>query len=478
MGRNLGCLIVVFGTVTGCASPTSRFARLEAPQRHIRLANASLELETSTTHGSEPGLQGPRPVDHYIALALERNPEIHAARNQVAAQTQVVPQATALDDPMLADTFMPISAHGLQTAAGRATNTLTLTQKFPWFGTLSTRGVVAEQEVKMALARQAQAELKVIEDVRLAYYELYFYQRAIEITQENQQLLGVLLQIADARYRTGDTSQQDILRIQVELDRIDDRLIDLSRALEQSQADLVRLVREHPDAKPEVINEIVSSSMPADINRLYDLAIRCRPELEERLAAIVRDQYKEELARLKFYPDVTVGLGWQSLTTNAALSGVANGNDNFMFTVGINVPIWRDKLQAGVGESFHRVMETTQRYEAARDDTFRQVRRLTAQATATDEQIALYRDNILPKADQTLQVSMAEYRVGSVTFVQVLDNWMQHLSFEMQLARLEANREQALASLERAVGCAITDEGIPPSIETSHTPPDPLRNKD
>ncbi len=426
------------------------------------------------THPLEPGLQGPHPVDHYIALALERNPEIHAARNQVAAQSLVVPQATALDDPMLADTFMPISAHALQTAAGRATNTLTLTQKFPWFGTLCVRGAVAAQEARMALARLAQAELKVIEDVRLAYYELYFYQRAIEITRENRYLLEDLLQSADARYRTGDTSQQDILRVQVELDRIDDRLIDFSRALEQSQADLVRLVRENPDGKPEVITEIVPSSVPENINRLYDLAIRCRPELEERLAAIVRDQYKEELARLKFYPDVTVGLGWQSLTTDAALSGVANGNDNFMFTVGVNLPIWRDKLQAGAGESWHRVMESTQRYEAARDDTFRQVRRMTAQATAIDEQIALYRDNILPKANQTLQISMAEYRVGGVTFLQILDNWMQHLSIEMQLARLEANREQALALLERAVGCAITDEGIPQSIETPPAPPDPL----
>jgi outer membrane protein, heavy metal efflux system len=412
-------------------------------------------------------LQGAHPVDFYVAIALELNPEIQAARRAVEAQAQVMPQVTALDDPMLSTTLMPISAYSLQTAAGRATSTLTLSQKLPWRGKLRVRGEVAEEELRMAQARLAQTQLEVVEDVRLAYHELLFSQRATDITREHRQLLEDLLQIADALYRTGETSQQDVLRAQVELDRLDDRLIGLRRAQQQAQADLASLLHTAPGAEPQALPEVAASPVPAQIEPLYERAARCRPRLQERAAAVAREQRREELARLQSFPDVTLGMSWQSMTTDRALSGVANGNDNLMLTVGANLPIWRARLRAGVSEAQQRVLESASRHAAARNDTFRQIRRLMVQARALDEQLQLFRENIIPHAEQTLQVSVADYRVGSVSFLQLIDNWTQLLAFEVQHARLEASREQALASLEAAVGCPLT--GPAPSTDEEST---------
>ena len=130
--------------------------------------------------------EGVQDVDFYVRIALERNPEILAAQRNVAAQSEVIPQVTALADPMLTDTFQPITGNSVQTAAGRGPNLVTLSQRFPWFSKLRVRGEVAEQETKMALARLAQSQLKVIEAVKLSYYELYFNQRAIDITKVNK----------------------------------------------------------------------------------------------------------------------------------------------------------------------------------------------------------------------------------------------------------------------------------------------------
>lgn len=411
----------------------------------------------------EPFSEGPHDVGFYVSLALERNPEVLAAQRAVAAQAQVIPQVTSLSDPVITDTFMPVTSNSLQTAAGRAPNTLTLSQKFPWLSKLRVRGEIAEQDAKIALTRLAQSQLKVTEDVHLAYFEVAFLQRAIEVTEQDGELLQDLLQFADARYRTGAASYQDVLRAQVELDRLADRLIQLNRQLEQAQADLAATIHTNPDADLQATTQTPIPNVPGEIKQLYEAAVRCRPELQERLHAMVKSQRATELAELEYYPDFNLGFGWQTVTTDNALAGVANGHDNLAVTIGVELPIWRDRLRAGVHEAEHRTVESSLKYDSARDDTFRIIRRLTIQTQTLDEQIRLFQNNIIPRAEQALRVSAADYRVGKVDFQQIIDNWTDLLTFQIQLARLEANLAQSLASLERTIGCQLAT--IPHTVE-------------
>jgi outer membrane protein TolC len=416
----------------------------------------------------EADLAGAHPVDFYVQIALERNPEILAAQQSAAAQAEVVPQATALDDPVLADSFFPFTGNSPQTASGRAPNTLALQQRYPWFGKLRLRGEIAEEETRIATTRLAQAQLKVVEEVHLAYYEIHFHQQAIRVTEQNRKLLEDLISIADTRYRAGATSQQDVLRAQVELEKIQDTLIALRRGMREAQADLAKVLHASPETEVKSVDFNIPS-VPEEINLLYETALQCRPELHEQLHAIMRDQRALELARLQYYPDATLGVNWQAITTSDALSGVANGHDNVGFLLGVNLPIWRDKLRAGVCEAQHRVAASTGRYDATRDETTRLIRRLMVQARANEEQMQLFRDRIIPKADQALQVSATDYRVGKVDFQQLVENWSDLLRLQIQLARLEASLAQTLASLERTVGCKLAS----PADMESPPAPDP-----
>ncbi|HID21265.1 MAG TPA: TolC family protein, partial [Planctomycetaceae bacterium] len=373
----------------------------------------------------------------------------------VWAAAEKIPQVTSLDDPVLADTFQPIASHSLQTAAGRTPNLLTLSQRFPWFGKLRLRGEIAEEEVQIALTRLVRAQLKVVEDVKVAYAEVFFAQRAIEVTEHNIELLEDLLSFAEARYRTGQSSQQDVLRAQVELDRLQDRLIGLRRQLRQAQADLASVLHTSPEADLRAVEQLPVLTVPDQIQALYEAAVACRPELQEQLHAIVLSQRAQELAELQYYPDLTLGFGWQALTTDEALARSANGNDNIAFLVGVNLPIWYDRLNAAVRQAEYQTMEYARRYDATKDDTFRLIKRLVVQARALDEQARLFRESIVPKAEQTLRVSTADYRVGRVDFEQILDNWTDLLNFQIQLVRLEASLAQTLATLERVIGCEL-----------------------
>ena len=156
-------------------------------------------------------LAAPQPVGHFVGIALSSHPRLQAARARVAAAAQRAPQALALEDPLLSNSFYPISDQALQTASGRAGNMLSVSQKYPWPQKRWTKAAIADRETQIALAKLAQVEFEIEEMVRLAYYELWFADRAIDITENNRQIAVELVRLAEARNATGG-SQQDILR--------------------------------------------------------------------------------------------------------------------------------------------------------------------------------------------------------------------------------------------------------------------------
>lgn len=397
---------------------------------------------------------GRQPVEHYVETALSMHPRIQAARARIAAASNRAPQVSALDDPLLSNSFYPISDQALQTAAGRAGTTLAVSQRYPWPEKRWTKADIADRETQMAAARLRQVELEIEEQTRLAYYELWFADRAIGITEQNQQIAAELVTLAEARNAAGG-SQQDVLRAQLQLDTLDDRLIVLRRQKRVAQADIASLIAAPGSAGIEPTETLDTVDVPEQIESLFAAATECSPRLRERQWAVSRDRQKQRLACLQKYPDFTFGAGWQSITESDAVSPVANGRDNVSFMVGLTLPIWRGKINAGIRESSAEVSASSREFNAARDDTFRQIRRLSEQAYAADEQLRLYEERILPRAKRTLQLASADYRGQLVDFGEVADGFTEVLMFELQVARNQATLAGALAQIERAVGCEV-----------------------
>jgi len=203
---------------------------------------------------------------------------------------------------------------------------LTASQHLPCFGKLGTRAAAAEADTNVARAQLATVELEVIEQVKRAYYELYFIQKAIRITEDNRKLLLDFVRIADSKYRTGKASQQDVLRAQVEVSNLDNQLIRLRQQIDSSQAKLARLLHVSPDTPVRALEQPPQEQIPQDLQRLYQQAIAGQPELHAQLAAVQRDRRNVDLARLQYYPDLTAGVTWIG-TSAAGLSPVTNGED-------------------------------------------------------------------------------------------------------------------------------------------------------
>jgi outer membrane protein TolC len=281
-------------------------------------------------------------------------------------------------------------------------------------------------------------------------------------------LLEEIRAVADARYRTNQTSQQDVLRADLEISNIENELIRLRQRLKSGQAKLAKVMHVSPQTNLLALRELPAEQAPIDLEQLQEQAVAARPELHAQLAALRRDRQAVELSKLDYMPDVTVGATWIDVADQGT-SPVANGNDSFLITAGINLPIYRKRLEASQNSAEAKAVSTARQYDALRDSTLEEVTDLFQQATSQEALLRLFEGDILPKARQTLEVSQRAYNVGEVDFLQLVDNWRQLLRYEISYIRLEASLRQSLAELERVIGgfanpvpAPVTEPGPPP----------------
>ncbi|WP_406695862.1 TolC family protein [Singulisphaera sp. Ch08] len=417
-----------------------------------------------------PGLSGEQPVDVYICHALAENRGVQAARFNLLAMKQRIPQETALEDPMVQNTIWPFPSNSPQySLMGYMPYELMITQQFPWFGTLKLRGQAAEQEAKAAFYELLAAQLEVVSRVKRAYYNIYFNQRAELILADNQKLAEDFVVLARERLKSGTTTLQDVLRAQNIVTDVESELVTVRQELAGAKAALARQLHVSPEADLRALSEMPIAQVPAQVEMLYRLAAAARPELQGRLAAVARDERQVEIARKRYYPNITAGLAYGMMTRVNSMSSMADGRDNVGFVVGFNLPIYQQKIAAGVSEAKARAIADSRRYDDLRDETYEEVKEFYLEAKARRDVLELFRTKYLPRAENVLELATNDYRVGNQDFLTLITGLRELLAVRLQIARLESELGKALASLERIVGVQLNEH--PPTAIAAPTEP-------
>ncbi|MGE3820340.1 MAG: TolC family protein [Isosphaeraceae bacterium] len=411
-----------------------------------------------------------RPLDAIIRRALAENRAVRSARLNVEALRYRIPQVTALEDPMVSNTIFPIPSVAPQfSLMGYMPYDVMIAQQFPWFGTLRLRGRAAEGDVAVAIAELAEAQLDVVADVKSAYHDLAYAQRADAILEENRTLAAEFVEVARERFKTGNASQTDVLRAESTLTDIDRERERNQLNLVAARADLARLTHDDPEAEYQVEILPPREDIPVEVDRLYQLALAARPDLRGGLATIARDETAVALALKRFKPDLSVGLVYQQMERRNAVSPTAGGMPNVGLFVGFTLPVYRTRLAAGVLEAQTRVAADVASYEADRDQTLRDVKDALTRARVQRNVLELLRESNLPRARQIFQSATADYRAGNegADYLSLLNAWREVLQIELQIAQVEAELGKAMAALELAVGTQLNEH---PPDPTAHAP--------
>jgi outer membrane protein TolC len=433
----------------GTSSPEGGLAYLSPDQSTVPAQSVQ-----SARPSSHHPFDGPTSLEALLDYALANNPEIQAARFQARALAARVPQAKSLPDPQL---VTMVFLEEVQTAAGPQEVALSLSQKFPWFGKRALRSQVAYYDWMAAYSRVASTELEVVERVKRAYFELSFLQAAVRENRRLEKALEQVIAVATTKYETSaeTTGLESVYQAQIELSKLKIDLIRLEEAQRQAQARLAGVLHLPVGTEMEALDSTQRSRLEQTVENLVGLAASFQPEFEAFRREVARDQSAVHLARRDYWPDVTMSFNWHEMG-DGGISPVSNGRDAFSIGVGVNLPIYRQRLNAAVREARHQVSATQRHFRAVRDRFQTEIQTLYAEFREHHRTLEVLETEIVPRAEETLTLTMEAYRTDRASFQQLMDVYRTLLRYRIELHRRVALREQAVASLERAVGCAVT----------------------
>ncbi len=390
-----------------------------------------------------------RSIEDYVQIGLAGNPAVAEARYQIEATRQRIAQVRSLPDPMVSTNtfFAPV-----QTAAGEQTFSLGVNQKFTNADRRSTQAEMIQEEVAAASANLAQVQIELAESIRSACYQLLFIRKSIQIVVEDQKTLAQIEEVILRQYEVKQSvSQQDVLNVQVEQSSIENQLTQLRQQGITYQTRLARLLHLAPNTHLQISDTLEQNSRQFSVEQLLEQAAMLRPDLHMQLAAINRNRKSVHLAELAGKPDFTVGLNWIATSSNG-ISPVRNGDDALVLGIGFNLPIYKNRIQAGVCEAQANLRAAENRYASMQDKAAEEVFNLTAQIESTQSTLGLLQQDIIPKAERTLDLTITGYSDGKITFVQLMENWRAVLKYRVAQANLQSQYNQQLSSLVRSIG--------------------------
>ncbi len=378
-------------------------------------------------------------LEEYTAEALRNNEALQARMARYEAARAQEPQAAALPDLKVGFGWFAVP---VETRVGPQRATLSVSQSFPWFGTLG-----AEEDAAMARARRSyldytDARNRLVFDVRDTWYRMYVLERSVVLTGEHLRLVETLRDIALTRYEAGKTAFSDVLRLDMQREELRTKL----HTLEDSRAPLRQ---EFSRLLGRDIREAIllpdSLALPDALPEAEPLRARM-VERNPRLRGLEEEQayweHKSNAARRMGYPSFTLGVTYTAIDPRDDVTLPDNGRDAIIPQVGISVPLFGSRY--GAMEEQAQLQREAARLQ--RSDAERRLETLLAERMR-DLREARRRFELNTRlaelADNTYGAVLSEYSAGSSRIDDVI-------AVERDLLRYALAREEACADLNRA----------------------------
>jgi outer membrane protein TolC len=418
----------------------------------------TFELRAETVDGSAPPVgegneeQAPA-LEDLVNLALERSPAVAAQSARLEAAREQVSPAGALTDPEL-----DVSVQGALMQPNTPVvdqTTLEVNQELPFPGKRKLRRDAASAEAERQAVELLKIKRRLIADVRINYAELYALDQEREYLTAARELLLMIAATAAARYEAGQSSQEALLKAQLAVSRLSERLEDLRAEREAVVAEFNRLLDEPADHPIGAVTKLPAVEFPEPLN--HD-DVESSPDVVAQQMALEAAQHRLDAARRDVYPDFLVGFGGGVGRNYVDNSFMPMG----MVRLGITLPIWQNSRQRPLIRSAEHERQAS--VEERRDAMARvrsAVVRLKAEWRRNERQITLFREAILPQTHAALEAARSSYLTGQGDFSVVIEDFNLWLDARVELAGRESSRLATWAELEVLLPVNNPDETQP-----------------
>ena len=383
-------------------------------------------------------------------LALLRNPGIKAAENRLRGAVEAFTQIAALDEILREYTAF---TEGLMVGVGPMKGKDPVAMKFPFPGVLSLKGQVVNQEVRVQRENLEAERRNAVTAIRKAYWNIVYVVKAERITAEMLELLKYLEEVANTRYEAGRTSYQDVIKVRINREILEEDLI----TLRERQRNLESKIREILNLSPNIKVGAPKLALPPvqvpSLLSLYNIARERRQELRRLRAMVGKMERMIEMAETMILPPYTLNL---SLFEDESVDMVGSSAKKEPFPVkteaarGAGLPKmpWYGTEDAYLRETRQRLYALREELKKAEAVTNTMVRNAWFELDRDRRERFLYHDEVVQLSRSALDVSTSGYTAGTVTFADVIDSYTTWLRANLTLERTRSDSGIARADLE------------------------------
>ena len=381
--------------------------------------------------------------------ALVAEPGQLALQAKAAALSERGVVAGELPDPMLRVGLnnFPIQSGGF-TTEGMTHAAIGLRQAFP---AGKTRSINTRRFDLLASEMNENAEARgrnVLTAARSAWLDLYYWELAHDLVLESRPFFDDLATITRSLYAVGRKSQQDVLRAELELSRLDDRLIEMERQRARATAVLGEWIGQ--EALRPVARKLPGWEQIPMLGAMQTM-LQQHPAMRAADSQVEARSAGVDLANERSKPGWAVDLGY-SYRDGSLPSGEPRA-DFITLGVTVGLPFLRKK---SVDSTLSAALQERSAAESTRERTLRGLQsQLNAEHARWQDltrRLALYDTLILGQTRDHAEAALLGYQSDQGDFSDVMRGYIDDLNTRIDHIRLQVERAQSYAVLANLGG--------------------------
>ena len=378
-------------------------------------------------------------LDYYLEIALQKNPDLKASYFSFEAQLEKVEQVKFLVNPTLGFGYF-ISP--IETRLGSQQTKISLSQIFPWFGTLSAKKDVASLMAAAQFEEFRNKQALLAFEVKTAYYKYLEALELLEIHQQNLSIVKSHANMAKIAYSNGKSKNTEILEANIMLDEITSNIYILNKRLNLLKKSFNRLLNRSDSL--EITAATLAVPIDFEINEDPDSLLSNHPkltDLEKQMAAAIID---ENVVRKNGFPQIGLGFDYMIIQPLDGPTIKNNGKDALMPIFSLSLPIFRKKYQSQTREIrlYQKQLEAQKiqlQNTLAIEWISTQNQRFESKA-----QYDLNRQRI-QNANQEINFALNNLKNDNINFKNILESQNNLLKFKLSQVTWKRNYAEAMA---------------------------------
>ncbi len=374
----------------------------------------------------------------YQEEAALNNPELRAGYLNYRAALEKSPQVSALPDPELG--FMYFISP-IETRLGPQNARISVTQMFPWFGTLSSRNDAAIAQAKAAFESFREQRNRLFYRMEQLWGELYEIRKAIEVANENLLIVNTLVEVSLRRYENGLVSQVDVLRAQIEQEDILTQiaLLEDNRGVLRTRFNELR--NTDPEAPINMPDTLLLRAAELTDEELMQRITLQNPELERLRYAREANQARLSVARKNGAPSFGLGLDYIATGERDDVASLTdNGKDAIIARASVKIPLFRKKYNAQVREAQLMVESTGESIQSRENKLNTELEAALRDRNDAQRRFELYDLKQIQRVQQAINILMEAYSADNTQFEEILR--LQRKLYDYQLKRIQARADR------------------------------------